>query len=310
MGVKLLAVVGCVLMVLLCAAPCSAETIGWLEVKDGAEFSIGSGPDCDYESATSVTVLNGKLDLLDGAVVGSMIVYDGGTVNIHQGAYVAWVIWVYGGTVNISGGQMGFGSFVQVLGGKLTVYGVDFMLQDGNGSEPYTVAGHFTPMEAYGSTLEGFYLSDIPGVPGDPIYLKFYGAVPVYLVSPAPAVEEVTIDIKPGSDTNIINLRSNGVVPVAVLTKDGFSAATIDPATVRFAGAVPVHSTLEDVDGDSDEDMLFHFRTQELDLNEESVEAALTAQLADSVTSQSAGQTGDGPTVSGTDKVRIISSKK
>ncbi len=86
----------------------------------------------------------------------------------------------------------------------------------------------------------------------------------------------VTIDIKPGSDPNSINLKSKGVVPVAVLTTEDFDASTIDPTTVEFAGAPPVRSTLEDVDGDGDVDMLFHFKTQELeDLDENSTEATL-----------------------------------
>ena len=63
---------------------------------------------------------------------------------------------------------------------------------------------------------------------------------------------EVDIDIKPGSDPNSINLKSKGVVPVAVLTTPDFDAATVDPATVEFAGASPVRWTMEDVDGDTD----------------------------------------------------------
>ena len=97
-----------------------------------------------------------------------------------------------------------------------------------------------------------------------------------------PAVIEVDIDIKPGSDPNSINLKSKGVVPVAVLTTDDFDASTIDPEkTVLFAGASPVRWTMEDVDDDGDLDMLFHFKTQELNLTETSTEATLTAYTYD-----------------------------
>jgi hypothetical protein len=103
---------------------------------------------------------------------------------------------------------------------------------------------------------------------------------------------EVNIDIKPGSDPNSINLGSKGVVPVAVLTTDDFDASSVDPVTVLFAGASPVRWTMEDVDGDGDLDLLFHFKTQELvDLDASSTEAILT------------GTTFGGQLIQGTDTV-------
>lgn len=107
-------------------------------------------------------------------------------------------------------------------------------------------------------------------------------------------VIEVDIDIKPGSDPNSINLKSNGVVPVAVLTTGDFDASDVDPTTVEFAGASPVRWTLEDVDGDTDIDMLFHFKTQELDLTTDSTEATLTGKTLDEVD------------IIGTDTVNIV----
>ena len=105
----------------------------------------------------------------------------------------------------------------------------------------------------------------------------------------------VTIDIKPGSNTNSINLESQGVTPVAVLTAGDFKAGDVKPDTVVFAGASPpVRSTMEDVDGDGDDDMLFHFKTQDLkNLEEGSTEATLT------------GGTLEG-TIVGTDSVNIV----
>jgi parallel beta-helix repeat protein len=104
----------------------------------------------------------------------------------------------------------------------------------------------------------------------------------------------VAIDIKPGSDPNSINLGSKGVVPVAVLTTDDFDASTVDPGKVEFAGASPVRWTMEDVDGDGDVDLLFHFKTQELQLDANSTEATLT------------GATTDGTPIEGTDTVKIV----
>ncbi|HJQ69547.1 MAG TPA: hypothetical protein VKA70_11270 [Blastocatellia bacterium] len=75
------------------------------------------------------------------------------------------------------------------------------------------------------------------------------------------------IDIKPEGVPNSINPRSNGVIPVAILTHAEFAASSVDPATVRFGAtgteAAAVHSALEDVDGDGDIDMILHFRTQQ-----------------------------------------------
>ncbi len=80
---------------------------------------------------------------------------------------------------------------------------------------------------------------------------------------------DVTIDIKPGSDRNPVNCngKGNGVIPVAILTTDGFDAQAVACATVRFGplGAYETHGKchLEDVDDDGDIDMMLHFRRNE-----------------------------------------------
>ena len=81
---------------------------------------------------------------------------------------------------------------------------------------------------------------------------------------------------------------------MAVLATDDFDASTVDPSTVEFAGASPVRWMLEDVDGDGDMDKLFHFETQDLNLNENSTEATLT------------GSTYGGQAIEGTDTVNIV----
>lgn len=87
----------------------------------------------------------------------------------------------------------------------------------------------------------------------------------------------VTIDIKPYSNPNPINLKSPGVIAVAILTTDSFDATSVVPESVRFAGAAPLRWTIEDVgvspelpDGspmppDGDNDLLLHF--DKMDLN-------------------------------------------
>ncbi len=98
---------------------------------------------------------------------------------------------------------------------------------------------------------------------------------------PPPPPIWVTIDIKPGSDPNSINLKSKGVVPVAVLTTDDFDAGTIDPDTVYFVGALSLRYAMCDVDDDGDVDMLFHFKTQELGFTEENTELYLWGRTLD-----------------------------
>ena len=95
----------------------------------------------------------------------------------------------------------------------------------------------------------------------------------------------VEIDVKPGSFPNSINVKSNGVIPVAVLTTDTFDAMEVDPATVTFGpdSAALAHSTahLGDVNNDGDIDLLLHFRTQETGIRCDDIEASVVGQTFD-----------------------------
>jgi len=105
--------------------------------------------------------------------------------------------------------------------------------------------------------------------------------------------QSVLIDIKPGSYPNSINLKSKGVVPVAVLSTGDFDASTVDPNTVKFADASPAKWSLEDVSGDGRLDLVLHFKTQDLSLTG-ATEATLT------------GFTYDDIPIEGTDTVNIV----
>ncbi|MBW7990736.1 MAG: hypothetical protein FVQ84_12080 [Planctomycetes bacterium] len=243
-------------------------------------------------------------DLID-----DMEIKDGTTVNLR--ATVSGYIQAHPGSVlNIYSGSVFW--FVLVSSGEpeaqVSVYGIDFVV-DGVA----TSASEFLPIPAFGSVLTGFYGN---GDPIEPTWLRpgllFYSHIPIKLLPPASEEEdiELMIDIKPGSDENSINLKSRGVVPVAVLTTGSFNAGTLVPDySILFAGASPVHTTLCDVDEDGDMDMLFQFRTQQLDLNEDSKSATLTATLKSAVTMMSSAVTA-GDVIKGTDKVKIKSSKK
>jgi hypothetical protein len=104
----------------------------------------------------------------------------------------------------------------------------------------------------------------------------------------------VDIDIKPGSFPNSINLKSKGVIPVAILTTETFDATTVDPTSVEFTGALPLRWAVEDVDGDGDLDLIIHFKTQETGIAAGDTGATLT------------GATFGGVPIVGTDSVRTV----
>jgi PKD repeat protein len=123
----------------------------------------------------------------------------------------------------------------------------------------------------------------------------------------------VEIDVKPnGSGPNSINPGSRGNALVAVLHTSAFDPpAELDPATVHFGdpddvgfdasgepigGATPAHpgGHVEDVDGDGDDDSLFHFPVPDTGFESDDTEGELV------------GLTNDGVPVFGTDDVRVV----
>lgn len=287
--------------ILLCASPCSA-----LDIYIYGPVTIPSEQYPDPINQKVFVESGGTLNLLDGGVINESVnVENGGKLNL-QGGYIRDDMFAANfSEVNITGGNVG-GWIIVDPSANVTVFGTDFSVENGEIDPSGT---YFTPIPFADCLLTVTY-----GGVVDPIDLTFFvfttdTDVHIFLAAPASA-PEVIIDIKPGSSQNSINLKSKGVVPVAVLTTDGFFADTIDPSTVYFAGAAPVRWKLEDVDDDGDDDMIFHFRTQELELDQDSTEATLEAKLADFTATQSTEQVSDGTVVSGTDEVRIVSSKK
>ncbi|MBI2060122.1 MAG: S8 family serine peptidase [Nitrospirae bacterium] len=140
--------------------------------------------------------------------------------------------------------------------------------------------------------------ADDLGAPGRDPYFGF-GRINVFNSLRIVPVTPILIDIKPGSFPNSINLRSSGVIPVAIPSTEEFQAASVDVETVRFgpAGAGMDHSAFEDVDQDGDLDLVLHFRTQETGLEPGDTQAALTGKTLK--------EHGSRPIV-GVDSVRIV----
>lgn len=111
----------------------------------------------------------------------------------------------------------------------------------------------------------------------------------------------VRIDIKPGSFPNSINLGTGGTIPIAILSRPGFDATTVDPTTVTLAGAevklkgkgTPM-AEQEDVNGDGLPDLVVHVETEALQLSDGDTVAVLE------------GETFSGSQVMGADSVRVV----
>ncbi|HEY95455.1 MAG TPA: hypothetical protein G4O15_11025 [Dehalococcoidia bacterium] len=90
-------------------------------------------------------------------------------------------------------------------------------------------------------------------------------------LSSASANGEVCVDIKPGSDPNPVNVKSKGVLPIAILGDESFDITAIDPSTVQLASplhddvvADPLRWSYEDTNGDGYTDLLLRYKTQVL----------------------------------------------
>jgi outer membrane protein assembly factor BamB len=91
-------------------------------------------------------------------------------------------------------------------------------------------------------------------------------------------VVQVALDIKPTSCPNPLNVKSKGVLPVAILGTEDFDVMDIDPATILLEGVAPIRYNYEDVatpfEGelcdchelgpDGYTDMTLKFRTQDI----------------------------------------------
>jgi len=129
-------------------------------------------------------------------------------------------------------------------------------------------------------------------------YNLFQGTIVASQVS---VVQEVKIDIKPGTYPNTINLGSHGVVPVAILSSATFDARTVKPESVKLAGAnvkltgkgTPIFSH-SDVNGDGRLDLIVHVLTDALQLSPGDMEAVLV------------GVTNSGVSITGKDTIRIV----
>jgi len=122
-------------------------------------------------------------------------------------------------------------------------------------------------------------------------------------VIPEPGILAL-VDIKPGSFPNSVNLKSKGVLPVAILGTDVFDVKNVDITTLMFGdpngstAVSPLRSALEDVSGDGLLDLTLKFSTADLveyeALGPDTIEGLLTGEMV------------DGTPFAGMDSIRIV----
>ena len=158
------------------------------------------------------------------------------------------------------------------------------------------------------------------------IYI-FGGATPstpytdtVLEYTPDSIVKPISIDIKPQSCPNPINVKSKGVLPVAILGTEYFDVTTIDPTSIQLAGINPIRSSIEDVStpamnnnevcnctialGDGFDDLVLKFDTQEI--------VGVLGQVTDGeeIVLTLNGELSDGTYIEGKDCIIVISKGK
>ena len=143
--------------------------------------------------------------------------------------------------------------------------------------------------------------SGFPGITASSIQSTNAGGGRDGFVAKIQFVTPVSIDIKPGTFPNSINLGSNGTVPVAILGSATFDASQVDPLTVTLAdarvklkGKGTAMASLEDVNRDGFLDMVVHVSTSSLVLNGNDTEGTVQ------------GTTVGGIPFIGKDSVRIV----
>jgi hypothetical protein len=107
-----------------------------------------------------------------------------------------------------------------------------------------------------------YFTTDRPGGPG------------AFNVWQAPIAQSVPVDIKPGSHSTPINLKSKGVLPVAILSTADFDSTQVDPETLRFGDPLliadgkspvsPLRWSYEDVNDDGAVDLSLKFSMRDL----------------------------------------------
>lgn len=137
-----------------------------------------------------------------------------------------------------------------------------------------------------------------------------------FLITPIP--QAISVDIKPQSCPNLLNVKSKGVLPVAILGSDVYYVQEIDVTSLEILGVKPIKSSYEDVAAllaeeglpedclcttygpDGYLDLTLKFETQEI------IEAIGEIEDGDYVILTLTGSLMDGTSIEGTDCVLML----
>jgi hypothetical protein len=123
-----------------------------------------------------------------------------------------------------------------------------------------------------------------------------------------PQGNEVLVDIKPGSFPNSLNVKSKGLLPVAILGTADFDVMQVDPVTMLLGwdgisfvpGVPPLRWAWEDVNEDGWMDLVLKYSMEDLR------PITLTHEAPGPLKMTLMGNLMDGTPISGEDTVRII----
>ena len=207
------------------------------------------------------------------------------------------------------------------------VLGLDSHFLDDFGSQEGPVSG-VEPTRAYftGSEMVWEFYGDWIDVGEHSQFLAFSsnmdwcrGEYDMRGPASIPEPKHVEIDIKPRSCPNPLNVKSKGILPVAILGSDIFDANTIVPTSVRLAGVEPIRDSLEDVatpladpnececstvNPDGFMDLTLKFKTQQI------IEALGQVNTGDILTLPLTGVLNDETPIEGADCVVIVGRHK
>ena len=238
---------------------------------DYDDYRISSGAAYVFSSSAGAWKQQTKLTASDFAYTdyfGFSVALDGDTALI-------------GATGDDDNGESSGSAYVFTRGGEEWTQQVKLTASDG------------AAFDYFGSSAALDGDTAIVGAPDDDDNGSGSGSVYIFALN---AAAVVTIDIKPGSETNNINPNSNGLVAVAILTGGEFDALQLDPDTAKLGpGEATVERyTVTDVDSDGDQDLLLHFRIQEAGIACADAQATLVGELY------------DGTEITGTDSITTV----
>jgi hypothetical protein len=299
-----------------CGRPNSAYSFDgeddYIEVGHDPSLNVGTG-----DFTICCWLFMDQYPVIDVRIVGKFSRYRTGPIHADNYGYTL-VVWSTG-IARVGVGEAGTGEGVGSLepldtgrwifltgvrsGGVLSLY-VDGEIQGSVGSSRN--GDNEVTVEIGASKID---ISDVRWFEGClddiRIYNRALSTDEIALLADPGCETEVAIDIKPGSFPNSINPRSQGVIPVAILTTsvaDGdqldFDATTVDPTSAGFGPDSAMDNDgvgqIEDVDGDGDMDLVLHFRTEDTGIDCGDTEADLT------------GETYSGEVIVGSDSIRTV----